>query len=120
MSRARAVVAHGHRPAVVARVAGISRQAIYRTPTQRPAKAGPPWMRPGDAGIVEVARANPTDGTRMVAAIASRELGEAVNRKRAQRVMREHQLLQPVRVSTGAAGRASSGCTDPTSCGTWT
>jgi hypothetical protein len=33
----------------------------------------------------------------MVAAIASRELGEVVNRKRAQRVMREHQLLQPVR-----------------------
>jgi putative transposase len=91
------VVAHGHRPAVVARVAGISRQAIYRTPTQRPATAGPPRRRPGDAGIVEVARANPTDGTRMVAAIASRELGQAVNRKRAQRVMREHQLLQPVR-----------------------
>lgn len=97
MSRARAVIAHGHRPAVVARVAGISRQAIYRTPSRRPAKAGPPRMRPGDAGIVEVARANPTDGTRMVAAIASRELGEVVNRKRAQRVMREHQLLQPVR-----------------------
>ena len=28
----------------------------------------------------EVAKANPTDGTRMVAAIASRELGEPVNR----------------------------------------
>lgn len=46
---------------------------------------------------MEVARANPTDGTRMVAALASRELGEAVNRKRVQRVMRARQLLQPVR-----------------------
>jgi putative transposase len=45
--------------------------------------------------IVEVALANPTDGTRMVAAIASRELGEAVNRKRAQRIMLAHRLLQP-------------------------
>jgi putative transposase len=82
---------------VVARVAGISRQAIYRTPTRRPAAAGPGKGRPGDDAIVEVAKANPTDGTRMVAAIASRELGEAVNRKRAQRVMRTHKLLQPTR-----------------------
>jgi len=44
--------------------------------------------------IVDVARANPTDGTRMVAALASRELGRQVNRKRAQRVMREQRLLQ--------------------------
>ena len=97
VSRARAVVAHGCRPTVVARVAGISRQAIYRTPTRRPANVGPPRLRPGDEAIVEVARANPTDGTRMVAAIASGELGVAVNRKRAQRVMRAHRLLQPTR-----------------------
>jgi putative transposase len=32
--------------------------------------------------MVEVARANPTDGTRMVAALASRELGRPINRKR--------------------------------------
>lgn len=38
-----------------------------------------------------------TDGTRMVAALAARELGEPVNRKRVQRVMRQHRLLQPVR-----------------------
>jgi putative transposase len=31
----------------------------------------------------------------MVAALASRELGEAVNRKRVQRIMRAHKLLQP-------------------------
>ena len=41
--------------------------------------------------------ANPTDGTRMIAAIASRELDEPVNRKRVQRIMRAHKLLQPVR-----------------------
>jgi putative transposase len=44
--------------------------------------------------ILGVAREHLTDGTRMVAALASRELGEAVNRKRAQRLMREHRLLQ--------------------------
>jgi len=46
---------------------------------------------------VEVAQANPVDGTRMVAALASRQLGEPVNRKRVQRVMRAHRLLQPSR-----------------------
>jgi putative transposase len=73
---------------VVARVAGISRQALYRPITPRPAAAGPGQGKPGDDAIVEVAKANPTDGTRMVAAIASRELGQAVNRKRTQRIMR--------------------------------
>jgi len=82
---------------VVARVAGISRQAIYRPVRRRPATAGPGRGRPGDEAIVEVAKANPTDGTRMVAAIASRELDEPVNRKRVQRIMRAHRLLQPVR-----------------------
>ena len=43
--------------------------------------------------------ANPTAGTRMVAALASRELARPVNRKRVQRVMRAHQLLQPTRSS---------------------
>lgn len=99
VSRARAVVATGRRPAVVARVAGISRQAIYRPISTRPAAAGPGAGRPGDEAIVEVAKANPTDGTRMVAALASRELGKAVNRKRVQRVMRAHRLLQPTRGS---------------------
>jgi putative transposase len=94
VSRARAVVATGRQPAVVARVAGVSRQALYRPLTRRPAGAGPGRGRPGDERIVEVAKANPVDGTRMVAALASRELGEAVNRKRVQRIMREHKLLQ--------------------------
>ena len=97
VARARELVAEGARPTAVARVAQISRQAIYKVPKRRPARAGP--GRPGelDAAIVEVAKANPTDGTRMVAAIASRELGERVNRKRVQRIMRQHRLLQPVR-----------------------
>ncbi|MET0476724.1 MAG: hypothetical protein ABW222_02090 [Actinomycetota bacterium] len=33
----------------------------------------------------------------MVAALASRQLGRPVNRKRVQRVMRAHRLLQPTR-----------------------
>lgn len=94
VSRARAVVATGRKPAVVARIARVSRQALYRPITRRPPGAGPGRGRPGDAAIVEVARANPVDGTRMVAALASRELGVPVNRKRVQRVMRAHGLLQ--------------------------
>jgi putative transposase len=47
--------------------------------------------------VLDVARENPTDGTRMVAALAGRELGREINRKRAQRLMREHRLLQPKR-----------------------
>jgi putative transposase len=97
VARSRAVVAAGYRPVVVARVARISRQALYRRLGRRPMAAGPGPGRPGDAAIVEVAKANPTDGTRMVAALASRQLGRPVNRKRVQRVMRAHRLLQPSR-----------------------
>ena len=93
VSRARAVVATGRRPTVVARVAGISRQAIYRPITRRPPSAGPGRTRPDDARIVEVAKENPTDGSRMVAAIAAQQFGEPVSRKRVQRVMRAHKLL---------------------------
>ena len=82
---------------MAARVASISRQAIYRPISTRPAAAGPGNGRPGDDAIIEVAKANPTDGTRMVAALASRELGAPINRKRAQRVMRANKLLQPTR-----------------------
>lgn len=97
VSRARAVIATGRKPAVVARVARISRQALYRPISRRPIGAGPGRGRPGDEAIVEVAKANPTDGTRMIAAIAGRELGAPVNRKRVQRVMRQHKLLQRTR-----------------------
>ena len=97
VSRARAVVATGRRPTTVAKVAGVSRQALYRPISRRPAAAGPGRGRPGDERIVAVAQANPVDGTRMVAALASRQLGEPVNRKRVQRIMRSHKLLQPSR-----------------------
>lgn len=104
VAQARQLVAGGYSPTVVARVSGISRQAIYRVPRRRPPEAGPGEPSPSDQAIVEVARANPTDGSRMIAAIASRELGEAVNRKRVQRIMRTHRLLQPTR-ATGRRAR---------------
>ena len=66
---------------------------------------------------MEVAKAHPTDGTRMVAALASRALGEPVNRKRVQRVMRAHRLLQRSRTATAGGGRGSSGSPAPTSSG---
>jgi putative transposase len=98
------VIATGRTPNVVARVAGVSRQALYRPISRRPAGAGPGRGRPGDEVIVEVAKANPTDGTRMVAALTSRQSGTPVNRKRVQRVMREHKLLQHNR-NTDRRGR---------------
>ena len=79
---------------MVARVMQISRQAIYRTPKRRGKPRRGPAVGVIDQTVVDVAKANPTDGTRMVAALASRELGRQVNRKRAQRVMREQRLLQ--------------------------
>ena len=82
VARSRELVAAGRRPAVVARVAGVSRQAIYRSPTPRRAPQRRPPSGPVDEAIVEVARDNPTDGTRIVAALASRKLGRPVNRKR--------------------------------------
>jgi putative transposase len=93
---ARELVAAGHRPAVVARILQISRQAIYRVP--RPSRApASPKRRPVDdaeAAIVELAEEHPTDGYRMVTAWARRRLGRRINRKRVLRVMRERKLIQ--------------------------
>jgi putative transposase len=94
VARSRQQIATGRRPAVVARVLQVNRSGLYRTPKRGPAATRRPVVDPVDMLIVDVARANPTDGTRMVAALASRELGRQVNRKRAQRVMREQRLLQ--------------------------
>ena len=97
VARSRELVAHGRPAAVVARVAGISRQAIYRHP-KRPPKAQRRALDDVDCVVLQVARENPTDGSRMVAALASRRRnGDAVNRKRVQRLMGEHRLLQPKR-----------------------
>jgi putative transposase len=96
VARSRELVAQGRPAAVVARVAGISRQAIYRRPRRPPAgqRRAPERIDRVDRVVLAVARSNPTDGTRMVAALAGRELGARVNRKRVQRLMREHALLQ--------------------------
>jgi putative transposase len=67
---------------------------LYKVPRRRPPGQRRPLLDPVDRLIVDVARANPTDGTRMVAALTSQQLGRRVNRKRAQRVMREQRLLQ--------------------------
>jgi len=98
VARSRELVAQGRPAAVVARVAGISRQAIYRRPV-RPPKGHRRALSRSDEAILGVAREHPTDGTRMVAALASRDLGAPVNRKRVQRLMREHRLLQRHRPS---------------------
>lgn len=74
VARSREHAAAGYRPAVVARVAQITRQAIYRTPKTRPPaarRAGPPADQV-DTAIVKVARANPTDGYRTVWALVRR------------------------------------------------
>jgi putative transposase len=93
-ARSRELLAKGRRPAVVARVLQVNRSGLYRAPMRPPKTTRRPVTDPVDRLIVEVARANPTDGTRMVAALTSRELGRQVNRKRAQRVMRMERLLQ--------------------------
>ncbi len=96
VTRSRELVAEGHSPSVVARVAQISRQAIYRVGKKAPpaARRASPPADEVDAAIVEVARPNETDGYRMVCALVCRTLGRAVNRKRVLRVMRERRLIQ--------------------------
>jgi putative transposase len=99
VARSRQLVARGLKVAVVACVMKVSRRAIYRTPKPRTRPGPRPASGTVDKAIVEVAKANPTDGTRMVAALTSRELGRPVSRKRAQRVMRSERLLQRHRPS---------------------
>jgi putative transposase len=96
VTRSRELVTEGFRPSAVARVAQISRQAIYRTPKPRRAPAAParPPADRVEAAIVAVAEQNPTDGYRMVTAWARRRLGRPVNRKRVLRVLRERGLIQ--------------------------
>jgi putative transposase len=93
---ARELVAGGHRPAVVARILRISRQAVYRVPRPRkpPDAARRPPVDDVERAIVEVAERNPTDGYRLVTAWVRRQLGQAINRKRVLRVMRERKLIQ--------------------------
>ncbi len=120
VARSRQLVARGRKPAVVARVMQVSRQAIYRTPKLRPPGQRRPVAGAVDRAIVAVAKDNPTDGTRMVAALTARQIGEPVNRKRAQRVMRSQKLLQRHRPLHRRRRPVISGSPAPTSCGTWT
>src|SRR4051812_36532036 len=101
VTRSRELVAEGYRLSAVARVAQISRQAIYRTPKPRraPGSSRRPPACEVEAAIVEVAEANPTDGYRLVTAWVRRRLGRPVNRKRVLRVMRERRLIQRRRPS---------------------
>ena len=90
----RELVAEGHSPSVVARVARISRQALYRVPRARRAPARRAPSDPVEQVIVAEALAHQTDGYRMVTAFVRRRLGVAVNRKRVLRVLRERELIQ--------------------------
>jgi hypothetical protein len=101
----------------VARVAGISRQAIYRTPRPRRAPQRRTPSGPVERVIVEEALAHPTDGYRLVCAWARRRLRRPVNRKRVLRAMREQRLIQRRRRLDGAGGRGTSASSAPTSCG---
>jgi putative transposase len=94
VARSRELVAKGYALATVARVLGVTRQAIYRTPKPRRSPQRRPVSDPVEQAIVEVAKENPTDGYRMVWALTRRKLGRAVNRKRVLRVMREQKLIQ--------------------------
>jgi putative transposase len=94
VARSRELVAEGHSPSVVARVARVSRQALYGVPRPRRTARRRPVTDPVEAAIVEEALANQTDGYRMVTAFVRRKLGRAVNRKRVLRVMRERKLIQ--------------------------
>lgn len=89
-------VAEGHPVATVARIARISRQAIYKTPKPNTKPQSVEITCPIEQKIIEVCNDDDyqTDGYRMVAAIMSRLLHRPVNRKRVLRVMRKHKLIQ--------------------------
>jgi hypothetical protein len=82
VARSRDLVAEGHSPSVVARVAGISRQVLYRTPTPRRPRQRRPAADPVEQTIVEEALRNQSDGNRMICAFVRQRLGIVVNRKR--------------------------------------
>ena len=94
VARSRDLVAEGYPLSAVARAAGISRQALYRTPRPRRLPQRRPPSDLVERAIVEVAKDNQSDGYRMVTAFVRRKLGIAVNRKRVLRVMRERKLIQ--------------------------
>jgi DNA-binding phage protein len=62
VARSRELVARGYALAAVARVLGVTRQAIYRTPKPRTAPQRRPVADPVEQAIAQVAKDNPTDG----------------------------------------------------------
>jgi putative transposase len=88
------LVAEGHSPSLVARVAGIGRQALYRVRRPRTVPQRWPSTDAIERAIVAEALADQSDGYRMVTAFVRQRLGVAVNRKRVLRVMRERKLIQ--------------------------
>ena len=70
VTRSRELVIEGYRPSVLARVAQIGRQAIYRVAqtSRTPASPSRPPTDEVEAAIVAEAEANPTDGYRLVTA----------------------------------------------------
>lgn len=94
VASSRKFVAEGYRAASVARVAGITRQAIYRTPKPRTAPQSRRVVDEIEKQIIEVAEANTTDGYRMVCALVNQKREMPINRKRVLRVMRKHNLIQ--------------------------
>src|SRR5262249_30008940 len=110
----------GHSPSVVARVARISRQALYRTPRPRRPPQRQPASDPVEQAIVAEALANQSDGYRMVTAFVRQKLGVAVNRKRVLGVMRERKLIQRRRPLQRRKRPASSGSSGPGSSGSST
>lgn len=89
-------VAEGHPVATVARIAQVSRQAIYKTPKPRSKPQSREITCPIEQRIVDTCRDEhyQTDGYRMITEVVSRDLSRPVNRKRVLRVMRKHKLIQ--------------------------
>lgn len=69
---------------------------------------------------VEVARASPVDGNRIVAAPTSRELGGAADRKTGAAGDAPAVALHPARNTNWCRPLGSSGSPAQMSCGTWT
>jgi putative transposase len=94
VARSRDLVAEGHSPSVVARVAQISRQALYRVPRPRSVPQRRPPNDPVEQAIIAEALANQTDGYRMVCPSSA---GGSASRSTASAccgVMRERKLIQ--------------------------
>lgn len=94
VARSRDLIAEGHSPSAVVRIAGISRQALYRVPCPKTVPQRRPPVDAVEQAIVAEALTNQTDGYRMICAFVRRKLGVPVNRKRVLRVMRERKLIQ--------------------------